>query len=191
MAKNFFSKLFQKNKEVVPAGAFVCVDGCYICGTSMEDGSVEGNKFCEGQLVACGRFVNGRLSGLGKRFVNGQIMFEGNFVNGFLSGQGKVYSYKGFLSYEGELAIKPNDIGSAYHGIGREYHHKTGKLLYEGEFFYNQWSGKGKEFYPNGQVRYQGQFRKGSWDGSGEYFDEVGNLVYAGNFKWVTIAQER
>lgn len=189
MLLNFVNKLFKGKNELVPAGAFPCEDGCYICGTSLADGSVEGNKYCDGKIVACGRFVDGRLSGIGKRFVNGQIMCEGNFVDGFLSGHGKVYSYKGFVSYEGELAIKPNDIGSAYHGVGREYHYQTGTLLYEGEFCYNLWMGKGKEFYPNGQLRYQGEFKNGSWDGPGEYFDEDGNLVYAGDFKWVTMDQ--
>lgn len=191
MAINFFSKLFNGDKEVIPAGAIPCVDGCYICGTVLEDGSVEGNKYCEGQLVGSGRFVDGRLTGFGKRFVNGQIMCEGNFVDGNLCGQGKVYSYKGFVTYEGNFAINPNNNCSAYHGRGREYHCLTGALLYVGEFFYNRRSGQGKEYYPGGQLRYQGEFRNGNWDGQGQYFDEEGNLVYAGDFKWVTKVQDR
>lgn len=183
MAKNFFSKLFQGNKEVVPAGAIPCVDGCYICGTVLEDGSVEGNKYCEGELVGSGRFVDGKLSGFGKRFVNGQIMCEGNFDDGFLSGQGKVYSYKGFVTYEGNHAKKPNDYGSAYHGQGREYHCVTGALLYEGEFYYNHWRGKGKEYYPNGQIRYEGEFLDSFWHGRGQYYKQNGELVYSGEFE--------
>ena len=182
MAINFFSKLFNGVKEDIPAGAIPCVDGCYICGTVLEDGSVEGNKYCEGQLVGSGRFVDGRLTGFGKRFVNGQIMCEGNFVDGNLVGEGIMYSHFGHVIYEGSFAKKPNDFGSAYHGQGREYHYKTGDLLYEGEFCYNHWRGKGKEYYPNGQLRYEGEFLDSYWHGRGKHYNQKGELVYAGDF---------
>jgi len=181
MLLKLFRKLFQ-NKEDVPAGAIPCEDGCYICGTLLSDGTVEGNKYCDGKIVACGRFVNGRLSGFGQRFVNGQIMCEGNFTDGILCGQGKTYSYKGFVTYEGNFAINPKNNCSAYHGPGREYHCKTGALLYEGEFYYNHWRGKGKEYYPNGQLRYEGKFLDSFWHGRGQHYNQKGELVFTGDF---------
>lgn len=182
MLLKFFSKLYQNKNEIVPVGAFPCEDGCYLCGTVLEDGSVEGNKFCEGHLVACGRFVNGRLSGFGKRFVNDQIMCEGNFIDNDLIGEGKRYSHLGHVIYEGGFARKPDDIGSAYHGQGREYHYKTGILLYEGEFYYNHWRGRGKEYYPNGKLRYEGEFLDSFWHGRGQHYNQKGELVFTGDF---------
>ena len=182
MVLHFLKNIFSGKKEKAPVGSISCQDGAYICGTVMADGSVVGDKYYKDKLFATGRFVNGRLNGQGKRFSDGRIMCEGNFVDGDLVGEGKMYSHFGHVIYEGSFAKKPNDFGSAYHGQGREYHYKTGDLLYEGEFCYNHWRGKGKEYYPNGQLRYEGEFLDGFWHGRGKHYNQKGELVYAGVF---------
>jgi Uncharacterized protein conserved in bacteria len=191
MALRFFKNLFSGKNEAPPSGSFPCEDDCYICGSAMADGSFEGEKYNKGKLIASGRFLDGRLNGQGKRYDDGRIMCEGNFVDGHLSGQGKMYSHFGHVIYEGNFAKKPNDFGSAYHGQGREYHYKTGSLLYEGEFYYNHWLGRGKEYYPNGQLRYEGEFHDSFWHGQGQHYDQKGNLVYAGDFTGDTMSYVR
>ncbi|MGV8905799.1 MAG: hypothetical protein ACOH15_04285 [Acetobacterium sp.] len=191
MVVNILRNIFSGKEETNPPGSIPCQDGCYLIGCILVDGSVEGLKYFQDELVASGRFVIGRLSGLGKHYRDGKIVCEGYFEDGYLSGEGKMYSHFGHVIYEGNFAKKPNDYGSAYHGMGREYHYKTGALLYEGDFYYNRWMGSGKEYYPNGQLRYQGEFHNSFWHGQGEYYDEAGNLVYDGNFKGEPMLQFR
>lgn len=186
MKLRFLEKIFTGKKETRPIGSIPCQDGGYICGLVLADGSVQGDKYHEGKLIASGKFINGKLNGQGKRYHDGRIMCEGNFVDNHLSGKGKRYSHLGHLVYEGYFASIPDNSGSVCHGEGREFHYQTGALLYEGDFNNNRWSGRGKEYYPNGQLRYQGEFRNSSWHGQGEYFDIEGNLVYAGDFVGVS-----
>ncbi|TYC86376.1 hypothetical protein FXB42_06735 [Acetobacterium wieringae] len=191
MALRFLKKIFSGKKETPPIGSIACQDDCYICGLIMADGSVEGDKYNHGKLIASGRFLDGRLHGQGKRYNEGRIMCEGNFIDGHLSGEGKMYSHFGHVIYEGTFAKKPNDYGSAYHGQGREYGYKTGALLYEGDFFYNHWRGHGREYYPDGQLRYEGEFLDNFWHGQGQHYDQNGKLVYAGDFTGVTLSYDR
>ena len=58
------------------------------------------------------------------------MVFEGNYLCGERHGQGKEYFPNGNLQYEGSY------INGKRHGYGKIYHWMTGKLLYEGEFYY-------------------------------------------------------
>lgn len=182
MALRILKEFFSGKKKSFPFTSLCYEDGETISGMELADGSIQGHKYFQGKIIASGRFINGHLNGQGKRFSDGCIMCEGNFVDGDLIGEGKMYSHLGHVIYEGTFASKPNDYGSAYHGQGCEYHCKTGAILYEGEFYYNHWRGRGKEYYPNGQLRYEGEFLDCFWHGQGQYYNQKGDLVYAGDF---------
>lgn len=191
MAVRIIKDFFSGKKKDFPRTSLHYDNGETISGTEIADGSILGHKYYQDKIIASGRFINGHLYGQGKRFSDGCIMCEGNFVNGDLVGEGKMYSHLGHVIYEGTFATKPNDYGSAYHGLGREYHYKTGALLYEGEFYYNHWRGRGKEYYPNGQLRYEGEFLDSFWHGRGQHYNQEGKLVYAGEFAEVVFTYVR
>lgn len=191
MAVRIIKDFFSGKKKNFPRTTLCYENGEKIAGLELADGSIIGHKYDQDKIIASGRFVNGLLNGQGQRFCDGHIMCEGNFVDGELIGEGKMYSHFGHLIYEGTFATKPNDYGSAYHGLGREYHYKSGVLLYEGEFYYNHWRGKGKEYYPNGQLRYEGEFLDSFWHGRGQHYNQKGELVFTGDFAAETFTYVR
>lgn len=191
MAVRIIKDFFSGKRKDFPITSLCYDNGEIISGMELADRSIVGHKYCREKIVASGRFINGHLNGQGKRFSDGRIMCEGNFVDGELVGEGKMYSHLGHVIYEGTFARKPNDYGSAYHGHGREYHYQTGALLYEGEFYYNHWRGKGKEYYPNGQLRYEGEFLDSFWHGRGQHYNQKGQLVYDGDFEEEPFSYDR
>lgn len=159
MEFNFLLELFQENKDEKDLIYILCCDGSLIRGTVLKNQLVKGEKYYDRKVVE-----------------------EGTFLDGELSGSGKMYSQKGILIYEGDFENHPLDFGSMYHGQGREYHAHTGELLYEGQFEYNQRSGRGKEYYPSGQLRYEGGFESCVWCGDGACYNEDGFLICTGIF---------
>ena len=95
-----------------------------------------------------GFIENGGFNGKGKMNWRNVIEYEGNFENSMLTGKGKI--------------IKNIDINA--------------KEIYEGDFYENEFHGKGKYYFSNGDI-YEGDFEFGNKKGYGIYSRNYGNLI--------------
>lgn len=60
-------------------------------------------------------------------------------------------------------------------GIGIEYS-RTGKILYQGEFWEDKYHGLGVLNYPGGHIKFQGEFKGGYKNGFGWVYDLEGEI---------------
>jgi hypothetical protein len=166
-----WSKISQDNKE----GILLFDEGDYYFG-QIEDKRAHGlgkHYANNGRLIYEGEFEKDKYHGNGIYFV-GDNIYKGRFSDGsFVYGQ-QITKEK--LIYEGNL------IGVQYHGVGKLYKH--GYLSYEGEFFYGEKNGIGKEFYINGIISYEGQMKNGKREGIGTSFHANGEKNYEGEYKF-------
>ena len=87
---------------------------------------------------------------------------------------------KGLLIYKSGCSYEGNFFKNKKTGKGK-YFDETGTLRYEGDFVDGVWSGKGRLFFRDGRLIYDGDFVDGIWNGKGKLFDINGNLKYEGN----------
>ena len=66
----------------------------------------------------------------------------------------------------------------------RHLRDRMGRLVYEGGFENNQYSGQGVQYWPSGNKRYEGGFAENRYSGEGILYAQDGQTVlYAGAFK--------
>ena len=118
-----------------------------------------------------GKFIEGRLNGMGimKNF-KGNI-YVGNFVNSLREGQGDLDTNR--LHYKGQF------YGDRLNGKGI-IHFKVEGHDYEGEFKDNEINGKGIFRWSNGDT-YEGEMKRGKMHGFGRYTYSNGQ-VYEGEY---------
>lgn len=85
--------------------------------------------------------------------------------------EGKLFTSKGELVYQGEIA------NNKLNGKGIWYYSNGGKC-YEGDFRENLRHGRGKSFNENGTLQYDGEWRHDQMNGQGRLFKPV-NLKHA------------
>ena len=123
-----------------------------------------------GNLIFEGEYLNGKRNGKGKEYkIFGPLEFEGEYLNGAKNGKGKKYYYNGILYFEGEY------LNDKKNGKGKEYHIDDGKLIFDGEYLYNE-KRKGK-LYIDGQLEFEGEYLYDKkYDGKG--YGKNGNIIY-------------
>ena len=120
-----------------------------------------------------GYYINNYRS-KGKYYIKGKLEYEGEFLfrkkwNGkgydekgkiiyeLKEGNGKVKEYNedDILIYEGEY------LNGEKNGKSKEYHEKTGKLIFRGEYKKGIRHGKAKEYDKNGKLLFNGEYING------------------------------
>ena len=132
--------------------------------------------FCQG-FFKNGNFISGKSYS-----PEGMILYEGEFKN-FLPKKGKnikSYELNGYLKYEGNFEnFNYHDYGKLYLTI------PSNPLLYEGEFKFGLFNGKGI-LYEKNYKKYEGSFANNMFNGIGKIYEIDDNknhyLYYEGNF---------
>ena len=162
----------------------------------LEDG--EGSIYRSGDLLMKAHFANGLIEGSATAYgLNENEVGSGMFKKCSYWGKGLFY-FDQHTWYKGQIA------NNQFVGDG-EYHfnddlYMTGrftnnnlngkiklyskqKLLYEGPYSPEGFSGEGCEYYPDGRIMYEGNFSKGLRNGKGTLHFENGSY-YVGCFKF-------
>ena len=144
--------------------------------------------------IFSGRFVFGKMTGLGEYQREDGSKYEGDFSEGIPHGKGKEQlsdgsifdgMYFGGMRKEGKIIWKD---GSSYEGTfekdkfnGHGIYNWGNQRKYEGEWKDGKMNGKGKLIYPDGSY-YEGEFINGKKNGQGKYVWEK-NKYYIGGWK--------
>ena len=73
-------------------------------------------------------------------------------------------------------------VNGIANGNGKLLDDNNNTVVYDGEFKYNRFHGKGKEYYTNGRIRFDGLWVDGQMD-SGIMYDFNENIIFNGKFK--------
>jgi hypothetical protein len=161
------------------------------------DYSGGGNK-----ILYDGEWLDNKYSGTGTEYNNGETLYSGQWFNHRYYGMGIYYANNYIIEYTTYL----NNVSDSwnypiYHGFGIMYnlnyekiyegefidHLRDGKgieyidskIIYEGEWKHNRYSGMGRLNFNHGS--YEGNFRYGSFYGYGVFYDKHGKVYYKGN----------
>ena len=107
---------------------------------------------------------------------DGELIFKGRMEEGRINGNGKLYTYSGFLLYEGNFEME------AYSGEGELYYENSKTLCYKGSFLLNQYEGRGTLYDREGNLKYKGDFKNGLYEGNGTLYFPDGQKQYVGTF---------
>lgn len=82
----------------------------------------------------------------------------------------------------GKLLYDGNFVNNEYSGKGTLYYNDEEKVEYTGDFASNKFEGEGKLYYENGQINYEGAFIAGLKNGEGVLFNKLGRKIFKGSF---------
>lgn len=106
---------------------------------------------------------------------DGELIFKGRMEEGRINGNGKLYTYSGFLLYEGNFEME------AYSGEGELYYENSKTLCYKGSFLLNQYEGRGTLYDREGNLKYKGDFKNGLYEGNGTLYFPDGQKCRTAN----------
>lgn len=158
----------------------------------------DGEMYVDGKLQFKGIFVKGKKQGFGRTyFADGSVQYEGQFVNDQYSGEGVLYYPHDFLAEHMIVRQQYGYVDRPYYrgaflqgmkkGQGVQYY-PSGAVQYEGEFLWQELSGKAIEYYdvhdalPN-TIKYDGYFFDSKRHGTGQFYTADGILQYDGAFR--------
>lgn len=131
----------------------------------------------EYDLFYQGKFIDGKMDGIGKIYLNGKLYYDGHMENNEPSGIGTIYE-SNINKYIGEIEPafqyssfpkKIQDMDIYAQGKGKWY--QNGKLLQEGIFDHDNLM-EGKEYWKsNGKLYFKGTFKEDK-PHEGTYYDE-------------------
>ena len=128
-----------------------------------------------------GIICNGKYSGEGKYFYQNMFTFVGNFNNDIFS-EGTIlyHNSRDIVKYEGEVIYEPNSKSYLKQGQGKLLF--SNGNFYEGEFYNDQFHGKGMFFDAKNKSFYEGGYFQGVKQGEGVLKSNIGDY-YKGEFK--------
>lgn len=169
-------------------------DGTLLMSGNFEDGFASGlavGYYLDGTSpLYMGEMCHGQEHGHGRTFrSDGSVFYEGEFARGRPTGVGTAFFPDGTTPcYRGDMADGYADgPGTAFYsngatsyvgawrqgrrcGFGTQYA-ADGTLCYAGQWFGNEPSGRGQQFWPeNGSVQYDGEWLRGRPNGFGKIF---------------------
>lgn len=129
-----------------------------------------------GKLIAEGKYIGQKKTGLWKYLVDGKVMSTETYIDGQKSGTSKRFYSTGELLEEAEW------LNGQLHGIYRSYF-QDGKPYLECKYAEGKRNGVFKTSFPNGAPELDAFYTNDLRDKDWQYFDETGRLLYTLKFE--------